>query len=158
MNIKIELRYAILTALVFLLWLIIEYVVGLQDTYIVFYPLASIVMAVVIPIVTYRLALIEKLEQKYGKLTFGQAFASGFLITIFSGILAVPVLLGFHQLINPDFLETMILYSSTHSKQSIEQVAMFFNLKNYIAESVFLTMVVGTLVSLVLAFRMRTIN
>ena len=157
-NVKIEFRYAVLTSLVVLLWLITEYAVGLQDTYIFFHPYVSIVVAIVIPLITYRLAFIEKLEQKFGKLTFGQVFLSGFLITIFTCILAVPVQLGFHKLINPDFFETMILYTSRHSKQTLEQAAMFFNLRSYIAESVLTTFLIGNMVSLILAFRMRTVN
>ena len=132
-NVKIEFRYAVLTSLVVLLWLITEYAVGLQDTYIFFHPYVSIVVAIVIPLITYRLAFIEKLEQKFGKLTFGQVFLSG-------------------------FLKTMILYTSRHSKQTLEQAAMFFNLRSYIAESVLTTFLIGNMVSLILAFRMRTVN
>ena len=53
-NVKIEFRYAVLTSLVVLLWLITEYAVGLQDTYIFFHPYVSIVVAIVIPLITYR--------------------------------------------------------------------------------------------------------
>jgi hypothetical protein len=158
MNIKIELRYAVLTSLVMLLWLIIEYTVGLQDTYIALQPYVSIIMATLIPVVTYRLALIDKLEQNFGKLTFGQAFGSGLLITIFSGLLLIPIQIGFHKLINPDFFETLILYTSTHSNRRVEEVAMFINLKSYIAATVGISLVIGTVVSLILAFRMRTEN
>ena len=70
----------------------------------------------------------------------------------------MPVQLGFHKLINPDFFETMILYTSRHSKQTLEQAAMFFNLRSYIAESVLTTFLIGNMVSLILAFRMRTVN
>ena len=109
-------------------------------------------------LITYRLAFIEKLEQKFGKLTFGQVFLSGFLITIFTCILAVPVQLGFHKLINPDFFETMILHAAQSGKTSPEQALAFFNLRSYIIESTLYTFLFGVVLSLVFAFRMRTIK
>ncbi len=158
MSIKIEFRFAVLTALVMLLWLVIEYAVGLQDTYVFFHPYVSIVMATLIPLGTYRLALIDKLEQKFGKLTFTQAFMSCLLITVFTCILTIPVQLAFLKFINPDFIETMILYTSKNSRHGAEQAAMFFNFKSYIGESVLFTLFIGVIVSIILAFRMRTIK
>jgi hypothetical protein len=158
MSIKIEFRYAVLTSLAVLLWLIIEYAVGLQDTYVALHPYVSIIMGALIPIATYRLAFIEKIEDNFGKVTYWQLFFSGLLITVFACILAIPVQLGFHKLINPDFFETMILYTSVHSRQTIEQAAAYFNLKSYIGESVLFAFVTGSIVSLILAFRMRTVK
>ena len=67
MSIKIEFRYAILTSLCTLLWLILEYTVGLHDNYIAWHPYVTM-LAIIIPIITYRLALIEKLEENIHKL------------------------------------------------------------------------------------------
>jgi Protein of unknown function (DUF4199) len=157
MNIKIEFRFSVLTALLTLLWLILEYVVGLQDTYIALHPYVSLI-AFIIPVFTYRLALIEKLDQKSGKLTFSQAFLTGLLMTVFIAILSIPVQLAFHKLINPDFFSNMILYAVQKTKATPEQAAIFFNLKSYITESVIEYFVIGIIVSLALAYRMRTVK
>jgi len=157
MSIRIELRYAVLTSLLVLLWLITEFEIGLQDKYVSVHPYISL-LAYLIPVVTYRMALREKIEEKYGKLSFKQAFISGLLMTVFCSILAVPIQLGFHKLVNPDFFETMIMYSTEHSHYSLEQAAHYFNLQNYIIESVIGTFFVGAIISLILAFRMRTVK
>ena len=157
MNIKIEFRYSVLTALLLLLWLLIEYVAGLQDNYIAFHPYVSL-LAYAIPVFTFRLALLDKMEQKSGGLTYGQAFLCGFIMTIFFCALTVPVQLVFHKYINPDFFSNMILYTVKNSKQSPEQAALFFNLKSYIAESVVANFVMGIIISAVLTFKMRTVN
>ena len=156
MSIKIEFRYAILTSLCTLLWLILEYTVGLHDTYIAWHPYVTM-LAIIIPIITYRLALIEKLEEK-GKLSFKDAFISGLIMTIFATVLAIPIQLIFHKVINPDFFANMINYAVTHGKETLEQAAQYFNLKTYLIESTLGTLLIGIIISLILAFRMRTVK
>ena len=157
MSIKIEFRYAVLTSLVMFLWLISEYAIGLQDTYITWHPYITN-LALIIPIVTYRIALNEKIEQNYGKLSFKQAFFSGLIMTVFGAILAVPLQLAFHKLINPDFFANMISEAVKKGHSSPEQAALYFNLKSYILESVLGTLIFGVILSLILAFRMRTVK
>jgi len=157
MSIRIEFRYSVLTSLLILLWLILEYVAGLQDTYIHLHPYVSL-LAFLIPVFTYRRALHEKIEEKFGKLSFVQAFLSGFILTIFVSLLSIPVLLTFHKLINPDFFNSMIYFAVKSGKTSPEQAAIYFNLKSYITESVIGYFLIGTVISLILAFRMRTVK
>ena len=157
MSLRIELRYAILSALILLLFLILEFVAGFQDTLIAYHPYVSL-LAFIIPAFTYRMALIEKIEQKFGKLTLAQAGFCGLMTTLFFCILVIPVQLAFHQLINPDFFSNMILYAIKTGKQTPEHAALFFNLKTYIIESVLGFFVVGLIISVILGFRMRTIN
>ncbi len=157
MSIKIEFRYAVLTSLLMLLWLIVEYVVGLQDTFIAFYPYVSL-LSFLIPFFTYRLALIEKIEQKFGKLSFMQAFLSCFLMTVFVSLLSIPVQLAFLKLINPDFLSSMILYASKSGKQTMESAAYYLNVSTFTSESVLADFVTGTIISLIMAWSMRTVK
>jgi len=140
-----------------LLWLILEYTVGLHDTYIAWHPYVTM-FALIIPIVTYRLALREKIEDKYGKLTFSQAFMCGFILTVFGTILAVPLQLAFHKLVNPDFFANMIAYSVKTGHSTPEQAAAYFNLNSYLLETVIGTFGFGILLSLILGFRMRTVK
>ena len=158
MKIKIEFRYAVLTSLLLLLWLIIEYMVGLQDAYISLHPYVYVVAALAINIITYRLALIEKTEQKFGKLGLQQAFVCGLVLTIFSCILTIPLQFAFLKLVNPDFFQTMILYTTKTSKITMEQAGQYINLSYYMVDSVIETFIFGIAISLILAFRMRTIK
>jgi len=158
MSIKIEFRYAVLNSLLVLLWLILEYTIGLQDAFISWHPYMTLIITFVIDIATYRMALNEKIEQKFGKLSFGGAFMSGLLITIFACILTIPLQLGFLKLVNPDFFQTMLLYTTKTSKITLEEAARYINLNAYMMDSVIETFIFGIITSLVLAFRMRTIK
>ena len=157
MSIKIEFRYAVLTSLVMLLWLIIEYAVGLQDTYISCYPYVSL-LAFLIPVFTYRLGLIEKIDQKFGKLNFPQAFLSCFLMNVFVCLLYIPVHLVFLNVINPDFFSNMLQYTVKNGHQTLEGAAYYFNISTFITETVLTNFVTGTIISLILAWRMRTVK
>ena len=158
MSIKIELRYSVLTSLLVLLWLILEYMTGLQDTYIAWHAVISLLLSVIIPAVTYRLALKEKIEEKFNKLSFRQALLSGFLMTIFTSIFTVPVQWVFLKYVNPDFLESMIAYTVSGRGARAEQAAMYLNHTSYIIESAIITLVIGLVLSIILAFRMRTVK
>jgi hypothetical protein len=158
MKIKIELRYSVLTSLLVLLWLILEYMTGLQDTYIAWHAIISLLLSIIIPAVTYRLALKEKIEEKYNKLSFRQALLSGFLMTIFTSIFTIPVQWVFLKYVNPDFLESMIAYTVSSRGARAEQAAMYLNHTSYIIESAIITLVIGLVLSVILAFRMRTVK
>ena len=101
MSLRIELRYAILSALILLLFLILEFVAGFQDTLIAYHPYVSL-LAFIIPVFTYRMALIEKIDQKFGKLTLAQAVFCGLITTLFfhfSPIGLIGLILLYHHLI-----------------------------------------------------------
>ena len=66
-KIRLELRYAMLITLLMLLWLALEFMVGLHDTYIQYHPYVTM-FAILIPVVCSRMALKEKQELHNGKL------------------------------------------------------------------------------------------
>jgi hypothetical protein len=154
-KIRLELRYAMLITLLMLLWLALEFMVGLHDAYIQYHPYVTM-FAILIPVVCSRMALREKQELHNGKLPFKSALRTGMLITAFSAALAVPSQLIFHYLINPDFFDNMIKYSVQHGKQNMEQATMYFNLTSYMVQSVIGTLVLGTIINFIMAWRMRT--
>ncbi len=100
MNLRVEFRYAILVSLLMLLWLSLEYVVGLHDSYIQFHPYVTMI-ALLIPIICIRLALVEKKDDLNGRITFKKALISGLIITVFAAIFAVPVQYLFHTIYQP---------------------------------------------------------
>jgi hypothetical protein len=162
MKMPIELRFAILTSLLMLLWLALEFMVGLHDKYIPLHPIITM-FAFIIPVVTTRVAIKEKREMLGGQITFKKALATGLIITALTALFAVPVQLIFHNVINPDFFDNMIEFAVLRAKENhqntdtaLMNAKMYFNLKSYLIQSVAGTLIVGTIISVVAAFLMRT--
>ncbi len=162
MNLKIEIRYAVLISLLMLLWLSLEFMVGLHDTYIQYHPYVTM-FALIIPIVCSRMALKDKLEQFNGKLDFKQAFKTGVIIAALAAVFAIPVQFVFHYLVNPDFFDNMISYSVTRAMatgtdvtKAKAEATSYFNFTSYLLMSVFGTLIFGSVIAAVMAWRMRT--
>ncbi len=163
-NFRIEIRYAVLISLLMLLWLSLEYMIGLHDKYVAYHPYITM-LALVIPIVCSRFAIRDKTEELSGKITFKQAFLTGFLIAFFAAVLSVPSQILFHKLINPDFFDTMITYAMKRAEglnldvnKAREEAQLYFNLTSYIIQSGLGTLVFGSIIALVLAWRMKTVE
>jgi len=161
-NLRIETRYAVLISLLMLLWLAVEFMIGLHDSYIQYHPYVTL-LAIFIPIICSRMAIMEKTEMLNGKISFKQAFTTGFLIAFFAAVLAIPSQVIFHKLINPDFFDSMIAYAGKRAEglnmdraKAVEEAKMYFNLTSYIIQSGLGTLVIGTLISLFMAWRMKT--
>jgi hypothetical protein len=155
-NFRIEIRYAVLSSLLMLLWLAIEYMVGLQDTYIQYHPYVNILSFILIPIVCIRLALNDKREQLNGKLSFKQAFITGFLVTFFAAIFFIPCQIIFYKWINPDFFDDMIARLVSAGDVHRDEVDLYYNLTATIIRSGFLTLVFGTAIAAATAWSKQT--
>lgn len=153
MNLRIELRGAVLISLLMLLWLAFECMVGLQNEYIAYHPYVGL-LSVLIPVFVTRQSLEAKREELRSSFTFGRAFASGAIIAVIAAILAIPVQLIFHYLINPDFFDDMVTYAVNHG-QNRDEALRYFNLNAYLFQSVAFTLIVGLLIALIAAFLMR---
>lgn len=163
-NFRIEIRYAVLITLLMLLWLSLEFMVGLHDQYIQYHPYITM-FALIIPIVCARMAIRDKLDMLNGKITFREAFMTGFLVAFFAAVLAVPSQVIFHKLINPDFFDNMVDYASKRAEnlnmdvvKARQDAEMYFNLTSYIIQSGLGTLVFGTIVAAIMAWRMRTVE
>ncbi len=160
-NLKIEIRYAVLISLLTLLWLSVEFMVGLHDVYIAYHMYTNW-LALLIPVVCIRMALNEKADQQNGKLSFKQGFGSGFMVAFFAAVLAVLVQFVFHKLINPDYFDTMIQVAVNHAEnakqngmRAREEAALYYNLTSYIIQSGLLMLVFGTIVAAISAWFAR---
>jgi hypothetical protein len=151
----VELRYAVLTSLATLLWLIVEFVVGFQDKYISVYPYITL-LSLAVPVLCYRQAFREKRENLGSNFTLGKALFAGFLLALLTSVFSIPVEIFFLQLINPDFMADMIRYAAIHSKQTEEAVAVYINLQSLVMETIIFTFITSIIIASVLAFRYRT--
>ena len=161
MNLRLELRYAVLISLLMLLWLALEFMVGLQDTYVAYHPFVT-VFALLIPLIGSYRALRSKREELNGQLTFGQGLKTGLWIAVFSALFSVPVQLVFHFVINPDFFDTMIAHAVQQAElhkldtaQAATQAQSFFCLQSYIPMSFIVTLILGIVFAAIMALVMR---
>ena len=165
MSFRLEIRFAIAMNLLMLLWMSLEFALGVQDKYISYEPLVTMVALIFIPVVCSWLAIKEKKKLQAGSITFREVFMTGFLIGLFAAIVAVPSQLLFHTVINPDFFQNMIAYSQARAaslKMNVEQARagaeLYFNLSSYLIQGFFGTLFFGTILSVVMAWRMQTVN
>jgi len=164
-NFRIEIKYAVLISLLMLLWLSIEFMVGLHEDPLIQYHRYVTMLALIIPIVSARMAVRDKLDLLNGKISFKQAFLTGFLIAFFAAVLSIPSQVIFHKLINPDFFDNMINYSAKRAgslqmdmSKARQEAEMYFNLTSYIIQSGLGTLVFGTVIAAVMAWRMKTVE
>lgn len=155
MSLRIELKAAMLITLLMLLWLALEFMVGLHDRFIAYHPYLTL-LALAIPVIITRMAIISKRDELNGKINFRQAFFSGSVIAVITAVLSVPSQYVFHYLINPDFFDNMIKYAVANEKSTPEQAAHYFNFQSYLVQSVGGTLLFGLVVALAAAYFSRT--
>ena len=158
MNLKIIIRYSLLISLLMLLWLSLEYMVGLHDTYAAYHPYVTL-FAFIIPAYGIHKAIKDIQEDEPQDIPLRRAFMIGFVVTFFSALLSIPVQLIFHQLINPDFFQNMINFAVNRASELNQdpekakmQAEMYFNLPSYLLQSVIGAFISGSIISGILAW------
>jgi hypothetical protein len=153
---RIELIWGILFILIGLLWMIFEKAMGWHDVHIDKHATYSLFIAP-IAIAVYVFALLDKKKNFYGgKMTFVQGFVTGLIIT------AIVVLLNplsqyiTSTYITPDFFKNVIAYSVSTGQMNQQAAEAYFNLKNYLMQSVIGAAVMGLITSAVVAFFVRS--
>jgi Protein of unknown function (DUF4199) len=151
---KTEIKWGLIFTLVQLLWLSLEYAVGLHDKYISlhrFFAFLFIILALAMMI----LAIAEKRRRLGGRINFKQAFLCGLGVSVVVSLLAPLTQFIFHRFINPGFFENMINNAISTGRSTLEQADAFFNLKIYMLQASMLAIVTGVINSLILAAVMR---
>ncbi|WP_113922564.1 DUF4199 domain-containing protein [Cognataquiflexum aquatile] len=133
-NIKIEIKWAIIFALMTLLWMVLERSVGLHDTHIDKHAVYTNFIA--IPAISvYVFALLDKRKSFYhGKMTYLQGFICGLIITLFVTVLSPLTQYITSTIITPDYFENAIAYGVSIGKITPEAAEDYFNLENYIIQ------------------------
>lgn len=133
-NIKIEIKWAIIFALMTLLWMVLERSVGLHDTHIDKHAVYTNFIA--IPAISvYVFALLDKRKNFYhGKMTYLQGFICGLIITLFVTVLSPLTQYITSTIITPDYFENAIAYGVSTGKITPEAAEDYFNLENYIIQ------------------------
>jgi membrane protease YdiL (CAAX protease family) len=163
MNLKIEIKYTVLISLLMLLWLSLEFMIGLHEKPLIAYHPYITMFALFIPIICAMLAVNEKREFLEGRITFKQAFLTGLLIAVFTTLVSPLIQWIFFAVVNPDFFDNMIAYSieRAHANKMTEQQAQkvavgYFNLQSYIIQSALFSFIGGIIIATVVAVIKRS--
>jgi hypothetical protein len=154
-NIKIEIKWAFIFALMSLVWMVLERSVGLHDTHIDKH--ATYTNLIAIPAVAvYVFALLDKRKNYFhGKMTYMQGFLSGLIITVFVTILSPLTQYITSTFITPDYFQNAIAYGISSGKTTPEAAEDYFNLENYIVQGLIGAPVMGLLTTAIVAIFTR---
>ncbi len=148
---KNEIKWSIFFSFMMIAWAVFERSMGWHTDQIANHPIYS--MFFIIPAVAfYALALMEKKKKDFsGKMTWGQSFVSGLIMTSFIMLWAPLVQWIIHTVVSPDYFDTAIQNSVSIGKLNEEQARSFFSLKSYMIQAVFGASLMGILTSAVVS-------
>ncbi len=151
----IEIKWAILFAVVLLVWMFGERLSGLHDEHIDKHAVVTNFFAIV-AIAVYVVALLDKRKNDFnGKMTWIQGFISGLIITLGVTILTPLTQYLTVEVITPHYFENMIRYAVESGLQTQEEAESYFNLQNYMIQSIIATPLMGLATSAIVAIFTR---
>ncbi len=157
-NRKIEFKWALISAAMYLLWMLLEKLAGLHDKYLE--QQQFITALILIPsFVIYILALSDKKRNAYsGSITYKQRFLSGCFLSLFIVVLSPVNQLITHYLITPDYFENLIRYTIQKGAMTKTQALQQFNIGNYIITSIVAGLITGVVFSAIVSFFIKSKN
>ncbi len=147
---KTELKWGVIFAAMGLVWLTLEYLVGLQGKFIAWHQYLTNLVAIP-SVIIMVLAILEKRRVLGGTISFQQSFLCGFGVSLIVAVLSPLTQFIFHRLINPGYFENAIRYGVAQGKTTLAEAQAFFNLPSYMLQSVLAAIIIGTITSLVIA-------
>ena len=151
----IEIKWAILFAVVLLVWMFGERLSGLHDEHIDKHAVVTNFFAIV-AIAVYVVALLDKRKNDFnGKMTWIQGFISGLIITLGVTILTPLTQYLTVEVITPHYFDNMIRYAVESGLQTQEEAESYFNLQSYMIQSIIATPVMGLATSAIVAIFTR---
>ena len=156
-NIKTELKWALIFVVVSLLWMLLEKLAGLHSTHIDKHFYLTNLFAIP-AILVFVMALKEKKKKDFGgSMSFKQGFVSGAIITIVVTVLSPLTQWITSTYITPEYFPNVIEHSlETGFHATREEAEAYFNLSNYMVQSVIGALVMGLITSAIVAFFVRT--
>ena len=155
-NFAIEIKWAVITILLSILWIFLEKSIGLYDTNLKWQPLFSMLLGfAIIPL--YFLAIRDKKKNFYnGAITWKQGFFTGLIITFFIMISCPLSQYISHNFIVPDFFENAITHAVSTKRMTQADAEAYFNLNSYITQSVSMMLSFGVMISGVDAYLLKS--
>lgn len=151
-KIKLEIKWALIFVVTMLLWMFLERIAGLHDQYIEWHPVLTNLVAIP-ALIIYYLALTDKRKSQYsGYMTYNQGFICGLVITLIITALSPATQYITSKFITPDYFDNMIAYTTRDNLMPKEDAEAYFNLKNYIMQSIMFSPVMGLITTAIIAF------
>lgn len=156
-KIKTEIKWALIFIVILMLWMLLEKLVGLHSTHIDKHLYLTNLFTIP-AILVYVLALKEKKKKDFrGHITFKRGFMTGLKITVIIAMLTPFSQWIISNIITPEYFPNVIAYSvETGYHSSLVEAEAYFNLKNYIVQSVIGALIMGVVTSAIVAFFVRT--
>lgn len=156
-KIKIEIKWALIFVVMTLLWMVLEKITGLHSTHLDKHLYLTNLFAIP-AVLIYVLALKDKKKNYYnGLMTFKQGFISGLIISVIVMLFSPLTQWIISTIISPEYFPNVIAYSvETGYYKTVEEAESFFNLKNYMIQSVIAAIGMGVVTSAIVAFFVRT--
>jgi hypothetical protein len=150
-NIKIEIKWAVIFAIMSLLWMVLEKAVGLHDAHIDKHVIYTNFIAIP-AIAVYVFGLLDKRKNFYhGKMTYLQGFISGMIITAFVTVLSPLTQYITSTFITPDYFQNAIAFGVSSGKTTQEAAEAYFNLENYIIQGLIGAPIMGLLTTAIVS-------
>lgn len=155
-NYTIELKWAFIFIAMMLGWMVMERLIGLHDTRIELHPIITNFVAIP-AILIYVLALRDKRKNFYnGEMSYKMGFMSGLVITAIVTLFTPLTQYLTLTVITPDFFKNMIAYSVSHGHSTQQEAETYFNMRNYIIQSVIFTPIMGIITTGIVAVFFKT--
>jgi hypothetical protein len=134
-----------------LVWMILERLLGFHDVRIEMHPMVSGFFA--IPAIGIYVFALHKKDRLFynNNIKFKDAFVTGILITLAIAILSPLTQLITSYIITPHYFNNVIHYSVTHKLMSETDANAYFNINNYLKQSVMGALIMGLVTSLIIA-------
>ncbi|GGD93886.1 DUF4199 domain-containing protein [Planktosalinus lacus] len=158
-SIQIEIKWALIFTIVGLLWMVLEKLVGLHDTYIDYHIYLTNLFAIP-AIVMMVLALKDKKKNFFGgEMSYKQGMKSGILLSIFIGFLSPLAQWVTTNVITPDYFPNVIqrsvelgYYATTADAEAQ------FNYQNYAIQGALGAIVMGFITTAIVMIFIRSKN
>jgi hypothetical protein len=156
-NLKIEIKWAIIFSVIGLLWMLLEKLVGLHSTHIDKHMYLTNLFAIP-AIIVMVLALKDKKKDFYaGQMNYKQGLISGTILSVFIALLSPLTQWITSTIITPEYFPNVIAYSvETGYYKSIEEAEAYFNLKNYIVQSIIGALLMGIITTAIAMIFIRS--
>lgn len=153
---RIEIKWAIIYTIFFIVWTFIEKVLGFHDTNIKNHIYFSSLY--LIPMITmYVLEHSDKKKNTYQNvINFNQGFVSGCYLSLFICILSPLAQFICFEFISPNFFKNSIQHVVTSKTMTLENATNYFSLKSYMIQAAFSGISSGIIISGIVAYFLQT--
>lgn len=154
-KIRLELRWALVFALMMVGWMTMEKLTGLHGPRIEQHAIYTNFVAIP-AILLYVFALINKRQKDLGGyMTYVQGLRTGIIITLLYAPLSVVVVYLSTQVISPEFFPNITAHVIKTNTMTPDVAAGYFNLNNYMISAFLGSLIMGAITSVIVAIFVR---